>query len=95
MADVSPVALFFFGLALVAASTLGAWAYLRFGLAVERPLPQLRRWTGPTYIVVGLFELSAGFLTFVRGDGRFWLPVVFGLALTIGGGYYFGRRTIS
>lgn len=95
MAAVSPVVLCFFGLAVVGASTLGAWAYLRFGLAVERPLPYLRRWTGPTYVAVGLLELSGGTLAFWRGDGRFWLPIVLGLALTVGGGYYFGRRTIS
>jgi hypothetical protein len=58
-------------------------------------LPRLRRWTAPTYVAVGLFELSAGILAFFADDGRFRLPVVLGLILIVGGGYYLGRRTFS
>lgn len=95
MTEISPVALAFFGLAVVLASTLGSWAYLRFGLRMDDPLPYLRRWTAPTHVVIGLFELSAGILAFFQGDSRFWLPIVLGLTLIIGGGYYLGRQTFS
>ncbi len=95
MNGVSPSALAFLGLVLVLGSTLGSWAYLRFRLKLADPLPRLRRWTAPTYVAVGLFELSAGILAFFAGDERFWLPVVLGLILIVGGGYYLGRRTFS
>jgi hypothetical protein len=95
MSDLSAGTFFLFGVVAAAASALGVWAYLRYGLQLERPWSSLRRLTGPTYVVVGLFELSAGYVTYLRGDGRFWLPVVLGIALVVGGGYYIGRRTIS
>ena len=95
MNGVSPSALAFFGLVLVLGSTLGSWVYLRFRLKPADPLPRPRRWTAPTNVAVGLLELSAGILAFFAGDERFWLPVVLGLILTVGGGYYLGRRTFS
>lgn len=95
MGEVEPVALVFFGLAIVLASTVGSWVYLRFGLKAPDPVTHLRRWTAPTYVAVGLFELATGFLAFLREERLFWLPVVLGLALIIGGGYYLGRRTFS
>ncbi|HEX5506329.1 MAG TPA: hypothetical protein VFW96_27175 [Thermomicrobiales bacterium] len=91
MGGISALGVFSLGLALALLSAAGAWLYLRFGLDVARPWPHLRRWTAPSYVAVGLFELSAGWLTHQRGDGRFWLPVLLGLALVGGAGYALAR----
>ena len=85
MADLSALRLFAFGLALAVLSALGAWAYLRFVLQVERPWPHLRRWTAPPYVTVGLFELAAGYVTYLRGDRLFWLDALLGVVLVTGG----------
>lgn len=52
-------------------STLRSWVYRRFRLKLAGPLPRLRWWTAPTYVAVGLFELSARILAFFGGDERF------------------------
>ena len=80
---------------LVLGSPPGSWVYFRIRPKLAGPLPGPRRWTAPTYVAVGLFELSAGIFAFFAGDERFWLPVVLGLILIVGGGDYLGRRRFS
>ncbi len=92
MVEISAAQLFAFGLAMAALSALAAWLYLRVVLEVERFWPHLRRWVAPPYVTMGLFELSAGYLTYRRGDGLFWLDALLGGVLAVVG-LVFALRT--